>query len=104
MIIKKIQFLIKLMDITNYNIIQKYPINLTPVINIDIVTSDDIIRDIDVFYTQNGFIVKLDTNKISIRESKQLEDILNSDPNFKKDFDDYIKACKEDKMYGELSW
>lgn len=80
-----------------------YRVELNPVITIDVEFENSTIRDVSVYYTRYGFVVELNTKKISLVENKELENYLNHNKEFQKEFDEFMFSIKSSKKCGGIS-
>ena len=87
------------LDFSNSNFLS-YKVELIPRIIVEVRYGDDTIKDIVVFYTRNGFVVELNSQKISNNRGKELEHYLNRCKKFKNDFDEFMDHLKTHEKAG----
>jgi len=79
-----------------------YNLELIPQIKIDVEFDDCLLENINIFYTRNGFLVELNSEKISDIRSGELDEYINSNDEFRKDFDYFINSLRDQKVVGRL--
>lgn len=76
-------------------------LTLVPDIIVDIIYPEfEAVRDVKVYYTRNGFIVRLDTSKLSLKRHHELEQYINRNKEFLDDFEEFMKDIKNCRKVG----
>jgi len=78
------------------------PLELIPIIKVEVKFDKYILKDIYVYYTRNGFVVSL-THNLTIDQNKKLEYFISHNKKFLDDFNWFINSIKSCKMFGGSS-
>lgn len=71
-------------------------LELIPSISMDVIYPDlEVVRDIQIHYTPNGFIVGINSIELSLEQIRELERHINHNKRFQADFEAFMQEIRE---------
>lgn len=75
-------------------------LEIVPRILVNAEFDDCTINGIEIVYTRNGFLVKLDSSKIQSDKADELQHFINYNEKFQNSFDEFIQHIKDCEFVG----
>lgn len=98
----KYYFGINKIDFNNDDFLRNV-LEFIPKISVDVEFTDCVIKNIEIIYSRNGFLVELNSKKISDIRSSELDKFLNNSDSFIHAFNNFLFRLQTQTMHGEIT-